>query len=257
MTSATAFPDDLAACHMMLAEKEATLADNARALAAKDGVIEQLEDRVEEQNRELAKVSAERDAALQLAFRKRQERYIDNPNQFLLDFGDTPDTRSFVEGIADAADEQEDTPARRKKRPRKIRNEQLPEHLPRYEVQLDVPEDKKTCHSHGERKVIGYDVQETLEAVPAKLVVRRTLIPKLACPADPACGVIEAKRPVGLVEGNRYDTSVAAEVITSKYGYHVPVYRQQDIFASSGWTPARSTLQNVLKSAAHLVRPLV
>ena len=257
MTSATAFPDDLAACHMMLAEKEATLADNARALAAKDGVIEQLEDRVEEQNRELAKVSAERDAALQLAFRKRQERYIDNPNQFLLDFGDTPDTRSFVEGIADAADEQEDTPARRKKRPRKIRNEQLPEHLPRYEVQLDVPEDKKTCPSHGERKVIGYDVQETLEAVPAKLVVRRTLIPKLACPADPACGVIEAQRPVGLVEGNRYDTSVAAEVITSKYGYHVPVYRQQDIFASSGWTPARSTLQNVLKSAAHLVRPLV
>lgn len=257
MKSATAFPDDLAACHLMLAKKEATLAVNARALAAKDGVIEQLEDRVEEQKRELAKVSAERDAALQLAFRKRQERYFDNPNQFLLDFGDPADTRSFVEGIVDAADEQEDTPAHRKKRPRKIHNEQLPEHLPRYEVQLHVSEDKKTCPSHGERKVIGYDVQETLEAVPAKLVVRRTLIPKLACPADPACGVIEAKRPVGLVEGNRYDTSVAAEVITSKYGYHVSVYRQQDMFASSGWTPARSTLQNVLKSAAHLVRPLV
>ena len=71
MTSATAFPDDLAACHAMLAEmgeaiteKDATLADNARALATKDGVIEQLEDRVEEQKRELAKVSAERDAAM-------------------------------------------------------------------------------------------------------------------------------------------------------------------------------------------------
>ena len=264
MTSATAFPDDLAACHAMLAEmgeaiteKDATLAGNARALATKDGVIEQLEDRVEEQKRELAKVSAERDAALQLAFRKRRERYLDDPNQFLLDFGDTADTRSFVEGIADAADEQEDTPARRKKRPRKIRNEQLPEHLPRYEVLLDVPEDKKTCPIHGERKVIGYDVLETLEVVRPSLIVRRTLIPKLACPADSACGVVEAKRPVGLVEGNRYDTSVAAEVITSKYGYHCPVYRQQDIFASSGWTLARSTLQNVLKAAAHLIRSLV
>ena len=41
MTSATAFPDDLAACHAMLAEKHA-------AIAAKDGVIEQLEDRVQE-----------------------------------------------------------------------------------------------------------------------------------------------------------------------------------------------------------------
>jgi hypothetical protein len=29
----------------------------------------------------------------------------------------------------------------------------------------------------------------------------------------------EAERPVGLVEGNRYRTSVAAEIITSKYGY--------------------------------------
>ena len=98
---------------------------------------------------------------------------------------------------------------------------------------------------------------ETLEVVRPRLVVRRTGIPKLACPADPACGVVEANRPVGLVEGNRYDTSVAAEVITAKYGYHTPVYRRQDIFASSGWTPARSTLQNVLKSAANLVRPLV
>ncbi|MCE9630465.1 MAG: IS66 family transposase, partial [Planctomycetia bacterium] len=35
------------------------------------------------------------------------------------------------------------------------------------------------------------------------------------------------------------------------------MYRQQDIFASSGWTPARSTLLNLLEAAAHLIRPLV
>ena len=52
----------------------------------------------------------------------------------------------------------------------------------------------------------------------------------------------------GLVEGNRYDTSVAAEIITGKYGYHLPIYRQQDYFAGSGWTPARSTLLNILLS---------
>ena len=105
--------------------------------------------------------------------------------------------------------------------------------------------------------MIGYDWQETLEVVPPKLVVRRTGIPKLACPKAPECGVVEAPRPVGLVEGNRYDTSVAAEIMVAKYAYHVPVYRQQDLFASCGWTPARSTLLNVLESAAHLIRPLV
>jgi transposase len=247
MPNPTAFPADLAACHAMLAEK--------------DYLIEQLTDRVEGQKEELAKVAAERDAALQLAFRKKQERHIADPNQFVLDFGESADVQDFAEGIAAAADEHEgetvDGYTRRKKGSGRRRNEQLPEHLPRYEVTLDVLEDKKTCPIHGDRKVIGHDWQETLEVVPAKLIVRRTGIPKLACPADSACGVVEADRPVGLVEGNRYGPSVAAEVITSKYGYHIPVYRQQDIFATCGWTPARSTLQNVLKAAWQLFRPLV
>jgi transposase len=124
-------------------------------------------------------------------------------------------------------------------------------------VKLDVPEDLKTCAEHGERRVIGYDWQETLEVVPPKLIVRRTGIPKLACPKGLECGVVEALRPVGLVEGNRYDTSVAAEIMVAKYAYHLPVYRQQDFFASHGWTPARSTLLNVLQAAAHLIRPFV
>ena len=61
---------------------------------------------------------------------------------------------------------------------------------------------------------------------------------------------------MGLVEGNRYDTSVAAEIMVAKYAYHLPVYRQQDFFESHGWTPARSALLNVLEAAAHIIRPL-
>ena len=43
-----------------------------------------------------------------------------------------------------------------------------------------MPEDQETCPKHGERQVIGFDWQETLEVVPPKLIVRRTGIPKLA-----------------------------------------------------------------------------
>jgi hypothetical protein len=93
--------------------------------------------------------------------------------------------------------------------------------------------------------------------VPPKLVVRRTGIPKLACKKAPECGVVEGDRPVGLIEGNKYDTSVAAEIVVDKYAYHIPIYRQQDLFASCGWTPSRGTLLNVQKSAAELLRPLV
>jgi hypothetical protein len=58
------------------------------------------------------------------------------------------------------------------------------------------------------------------------------------------------------VEGNRYDTSIAAEIIVGKYAYHLPTYRQQDWFAGSGWMPQRSTLLNILSSAAYVLEPL-
>lgn len=251
------YPHDLATCHAMLREQAHVAAAQEREIASKESFIKRQHDKIEEQRIEIAKLEKERDAAWQLAFRKKIERYLADPKQFVLDFGDEPEVVDAAEGIADAASETVAGYERRKQAAEKARSEQLPAHLPRYEVKLDVPEDQKTCATHGERQVIGYDWQETLEVVPPKLVVRRTGIPKLACPKAPECGVVEAPRPVGLVEGNRYDTSVAAEIMVAKYAYHVPVYRQQDLFASCGWTPARSTLLNVLESAAHLIRPLV
>jgi hypothetical protein len=58
------------------------------------------------------------------------------------------------------------------------------------------------------------------------------------------------------VEGNRYDTSVAAEIITNKYAYHLTTYRGQDQFAGSGWMPHRSTLLNIMASGAYVLEPL-
>ena len=243
MTKELVLPNDLAACHALIAKQQR--------------LIQRQTDLLEDQKIEIAKLAKERDAALQLAFRKKIERYLADPKQFVLDFGDSPEVVDAAEGIADAALETVAGYERRKQVTEKARSEQLPAHLPRYELKLDVPEHQKICATHGERQVIGYDWQETLEVVPPKLVVRRTGIPKLACPKAPECGVVEAPRPVGLVEGNRYDTSVAAEIMVAKYAYHVPVYRQQDMFASCGWTPSRSTLLNVLEAAAHLIRPLV
>ena len=243
MSSATVYPRDIEACH--------------RLLSAKDTLVEQQNRQLEEQKAEIAKVKAERDLAFQLAFRKKVERYLADPQQFVLDFGDSPDVVDAAEGIADAVEEQQVAGHTRRKKARKPRNEQLPAHLPRYEVKLDVPDEQKNCPEHGERAFIGYDQLETLEIIPISLRVRVTLIPKYACPKFPECGIVAPPRPQGLVEGNRFDTSVAAEIAVAKYGYHIPVYRQQDLFASCGWTPARSTLLNIQKAAANLVRPLV
>jgi len=64
-----------------------------------------------------------------------------------------------------------------------------------------------------------WDKTDTLEYTPPKALVRVTLYPKYACLGAPECGIASPERPTSLVEGNRYGTSVAAQVITGKYGY--------------------------------------
>jgi len=238
-------PDDLIACQSLLVEQ-------ARAIVEQGQKITALEQQVQEQQLTINEL-------LQRAFRHRSERYLEDPKQLKFDFGDTPEVADAAAGLADAVEEARIIVAsykRRKRRSRRARNEKLPEHLPRYEVEAPVPEDVKRCAEHGERKLIGYDRVETLEFERPKLKVRVTLYPKFVCESVPACGVAQPPRERGLVEGNRYGTSVAAEVVTGKCGYHLPIYREQDYFAGCGWTAERSTLLNIFRASAELVHPL-
>jgi transposase len=252
MTNSFTIPDDLDACRSLITQ----LANR----------IEEQRQEIAEQQKEIAEQHLTINELLQRLFQRRSERYLENPNQLKLDFGDSPEASDAAEGLAeaiehaaDAAHEEVVVPehTRRKRVARAHRVEQLPPHLPRYEVEAPIPEQAKQCPTHGAKKLIGHDRLETLEFERPKLKVRVTLIPKFACESSPECGVSEAPRPVGLVEGNRYDTSVAAEIITAKYGYHLPIYRQQDLFAGSGWTPSRSTLLNIAASAGDLLPPFI
>jgi transposase len=98
------------------------------------------------------------------------------------------------------------------------------------------------------------------EATAPEATAPEATAPEATAPEAPvaaaACGIVQAERPAGLVEGNRYDTSIATEVVVQKYGYHLPFYRQQDWFSNCGWVPSRSTLLNILVAAEFVLRPL-
>jgi transposase len=143
----------------------------------------------------------------------------------------------------------------RKPAPRS-RSERFPDHLPRVEKTVDIHPDKKTCATHGERKFFGFDTVETLKIKRPELYVEVTRYPKYACVGHADCGVVQPARPQGLLSGNRFDTSIGVEVSNQKFGYHLPYCRQQDFFASLGWTPSRSTLQNILDATEEVLRPL-
>jgi transposase len=243
MQDATPLPNDLDACHALLLEQAQGLVE-----------MHQSREKLSQENEELKLTILK---LLQRLSGNRSERWREDPNQLKLEFGEDP---AADDALADAALEAEtivqEYTVRREIKKKRPRTEKFPEHLERYEVTADAPKDQKFCPQHGERQLIGYDVTETLEFERPKLRVRLTKYPKYACPEQSECGVGQAERPVGLVEGNRYDTSVAAEVMTAKYGYHLPLYRQQDWFAGSGWMPSRSTLLNILTAGEFVLQPL-
>jgi transposase len=224
------------------------------ALQTKDQAIEQL-------TRERDEYKLAWNQLMQQRFRNRSERYLSNPDQLRLDFGDTDEAADAALGLADAVDDLEQIiPAHKRRRPRKKRDESLPAHLPRYEVVAEVPETLKHCDVHGEKSLLPesmWDQTETLEFERPKMKVRVTKYPNYVCTNHPECGIVSPQRPTSIVEGAKYDSSIAAEIITGKYSYHLPLYRLQDYFAGSGWTPSRGTQCNILTGVFFVLLPLL
>jgi transposase len=270
MDESLSLPQDVEACHALIAELSSRHAELRANHAELSSRLHSQDTLVVEQSRTLDEVQnfrqqlSQENAELKLTverllarlFGRRSER-VEDANQLRLDFSQDP---AAAEALADAAEEAErivqEFTVRREIKKKRPRNEQLPAHLERYEVIAAASDDVRFCSEHGEKQVIGFDVTETLEFERPKLKVRVTKYPKYACPTESQCGVSAPERLQGLVEGNRYDTSVAAEIITAKYGYHLPLYRQQDWFGGNGWTPSRSTLLNILIAAEEVLRPL-
>jgi transposase len=245
-------PPDLASCQALIRAQGATI-------AAQNEQIEQLAAQarqVEELGLELEKL---RKLLNHFIHGQRSEKRILSPaHQSWLPFEDSAEFQAArAEAEAQAQAIVETQAIQRKTQPRKPRSEALPSHLRREERIIAADDALKTCPEHGERQLLGYDTTETLVYRRPELHVLVRKYPKYACPGNPACGVASPERPTSLVEGDRYDTSVAAAIVEAKWFHHLPIYRQQDLFAGSGWTPGRSTLLNIVSQVAFVVGPLV
>ncbi len=197
-------------------------------------------------------------AAIIAAGNKRREKHISHVGTPWLPFDSQEELeQARLEAEVEAkklVDEAAADASDKKKKPRK---ESLPPHLPEVKKLCDVPESQRVCPAHGPMAIIGVDSTETLVYEPAKLYRLVTEYPKYGCSCCKEHGIKSAERPTGLVEGNKYDSSVAAAVVVQKYDLHLPLYRQTDVFAASGWTPSRSTLQNLLEQVDFAMLGLV
>jgi transposase len=263
MNDGSSLPAELDACHRLIEQLTSQFHQQAYELESRTALAQ-------EQSRTVVDLAAsqhqlsQENQELKLTIRKlmerlygrRSERFVADPHQIQLDFGD--DAAAAAEALAEAVLEAERTieevqnKRRARRRQPRPSSEKFPEHLPRYETIVDLPEEQKAHLTF-----IGYDEVETLEFERARLRVRVTKYAKYATREQSRAGVQSPERPTGLVEGNRFDTSVAVEILAARFFYHLPYYRQQDVFAGCGWTPSRSTLLNLVTASEFVLQPLV
>jgi transposase len=267
MDDGTLLPQELDACHQLIAQLSSRVRQQDVQLAhlqsretfaeEQSRTVIDLENSRQELMREIEELKLTIQKLMHRVYGRRSERVIDDPNQLKLQFADDAEAEAVAEALTEAVLEAErtieeiETSRRAQRRKPRPKSETLPEHLPRYEVIVDLPDEQKAG-----KVLLGYDIVETLEYVRAELRVRRTKYAKYAAPQAPKQGVVSPERPTSLVEGNRFDTSIAVQILAARFFYHLPYYRQQDIFAGSGWTPSRSTLLNIVTAAEFVLQPL-
>jgi transposase len=188
-----------------------------------------------------------------------EKRILSDTGQTFLPF---EDSQEYQEARAEAQAEadriiQTYTVTREVRKQNQRRDESFPSHLRREEQIVPAADAVTQCPTHGARTVIGYDTTETLIQKRPELYVLVKKYPKYACEGHGECGVGSPERPTSLVEGDRYSTSVAATIIEAKWFHYLPLYRQQDLFAGSGWTPSRSTLLNIVNQVEFVIDPFI
>jgi len=134
----------------------------------------------------------------------------------------------------------------------KPKRKPLPADLPRYEEVLSPGDVCGKCS--GKLKTLGEDVTEELEYVPGQFVVNRIVRPRMACACCEA--ICQAPLPSRPIERGRPGPGLLAHVLVSKYGDHLPLYRQSQIFNRNGIDLDRSTLADWVGKSAALLDPL-
>src|ERR1700709_2391225 len=236
-------PEDTAALRALIlatfAERDATIAERDAAVTERDILLAQ-NDRLRHLLLTLTRMQ----------FGARSERLPEEQLQLGLE--------ALEQAIAkDEAEAEKRDPELREGNAAKRRANRgaLPAHLPRIEVTL-TPEDTTCPCCKATMTVIGEDISERLDVIPAQFRVIVTKRPKLACRSCPGT-VMQEPAQARLIEGGLPTEALVAHVLVARYADHLPLYRQAQIMQRQGVLINRATLSSWMGYAAAEVAPVV
>lgn len=256
MDDANAFPADPSKCHKLLRaayehsrQLEQQVAQSQQQVAEANRVLDETAGAYEKLQREHAEKLEELALYKRWVHGRQRERVVESEGQqHLFDLAAPRDSQT-------PAAEERTQPVSAHNRRRQRRELDL-SRLPHHRHEQDLTPEEKICSCCGrEKDRIGEDVTKVLEHVPSKLEVHEHVRPKYACRYCKD-GVTSAPPPPRPIARGIAGPGLVAQVVVSKFGDHLPLYRLEDIFTRHGLHIARSTLCDWVSAAADLLEPL-
>jgi transposase len=206
--------------------------------------LEQCLQALKESRRENALLRQKIDLLVKRVFGASSEQLDKNQLELLMQLP----ASSTVEAIV-AAPEKE-----RAGRSRKERTPRFAEHLPVVEEVLD-PEPVKAQPEQW--RCIGQEISEQLDYEPGRFLRRRVVRRKYVHKTNPDRAPLIAPLPERLLDRSLPAPGLLAHIVVGKYCDHLPLYRQEQIYAQRhGVHLPRQSLTRWVELAAHWLKPI-
>jgi transposase len=151
----------------------------------------------------------------------------------------------------DAMDTEDQVPATAE--PRQRRRPKVSKDTPRERRELDPGDSCPDCG--GELRVVGEDVSELIDMIAAQLKVIEIARVKKSCRRCER--MVQEPAPSRPIPRSMAGPNLLAYVLTSKFDDHVPLYRQNEIFARMGADIPDTTLVDWCGGAMKTLAPLI
>jgi transposase len=143
---------------------------------------------------------------------------------------------------------------------KRAKRQPLSKDLPREVITHDISEADKQCTCGHQLTVMGQDSSEKLKFIPAQISVIEHVRLKYSCKHCETKGtqanIKQAPVPASPIPKGFATPSLLSQLITSKYQYALPLYRQEILFKQHGIELSRQTMADWMMKSAALFKPL-
>jgi transposase len=234
---------EIAQRDLLLAERDQGIAERDHLIAERDKAIRHRELRIEALTHEIARLR-------RVQFGARSERMsVEQRSLF---------EETLATDIAVVEAELESLAAPTGKASPALREVPRRKPLPAELLRVTTVHEPDTCacpQCGGGLVKIGEHVRERLACKPIEFYVERDVFPQYAC--KPCERVVAEPVPAAILDRSQAAPSLQAQVVIAKYLDHMPLYRQEALYARSGIELPRSTQAEMVGAVGVALQPLV